>query len=216
MVLPIARRVDNCKYEDGCRPFATTRQTLWPASEKEAAKVGVDQMSDRVNRGKDIAILQMGQDAYRKISEIRNCIMWLTTKLCLHTQVWWSSWSRTPARATSIGPRAATGLEVSADAAGGIPRYGITRRRGNNDRLSTLWQEVISLAGAARSFSSGGGQSSLTRIPALYSWWRRCWSVQRPDSSAPQNRPGTSRSVRQAQTSWHAHSPVAGYHRCRR
>ena len=32
------------------------------------------------------------------------------------------------ARATSIGPRAATGLEVSADAAGGIPRYGITRR----------------------------------------------------------------------------------------
>jgi hypothetical protein len=32
------------------------------------------------------------------------------------------------ARATSIGPRAATG--VSADAAGGIPRYGITRRDG--------------------------------------------------------------------------------------
>ena len=30
------------------------------------------------------------------------------------------------ARATSIGPRAATG--VSVDAAGGIPRYGITRR----------------------------------------------------------------------------------------
>jgi len=42
------------------------------------------------------------------------------------------------ARATSIGPRAATGLEVSADAAGGIPRYGITRRGGNNDGLSTL------------------------------------------------------------------------------
>ena len=59
------------------------------------------------------------------------------------------------ARATSIGPRAATG--VSADAAGGIPRYGITRRGGNNDRLSTLWREVISLAGVARSFSSGGG-----------------------------------------------------------
>jgi hypothetical protein len=39
---------------------------------------------------------------------------------------------------------AATG--VSADAAGGIPRYGITRRGGNNDRLSTLWREVISLA----------------------------------------------------------------------
>jgi len=52
------------------------------------------------------------------------------------------------ARATSIGPRAA-----AADAAGGIPRYGITRRGGNNDRLSTLWREVISLAGVARSFS---------------------------------------------------------------
>jgi hypothetical protein len=55
------------------------------------------------------------------------------------------------ARATSIGPRAATG--VSADAAGGIPRYSITRRRGNNDCLSTPWREVISLAGVARSFS---------------------------------------------------------------
>ena len=55
------------------------------------------------------------------------------------------------ARATSIGPRAATG--VSADAAGGIPRYGITRRGGNNDRLSTLWREVISLAGVARSLA---------------------------------------------------------------
>jgi hypothetical protein len=64
---------------------------------------------------------------------------------------------RALARATSIGPRAATGLEVSADAAGGIPRYGITRRGGNNDRLSTLWREVISLAGVAMSFSSGGG-----------------------------------------------------------
>ena len=61
------------------------------------------------------------------------------------------------ARATSIGPRAATGLEVSADAAGGILRYGITRRGGNNDPLWTLWREVISLAGVARSFSSGGG-----------------------------------------------------------
>ena len=41
----------------------------------------------------------------------------------------------------------------SADAASGIPRYGITRRGGNNDRLSTLWREVISLAGVARSSS---------------------------------------------------------------
>jgi len=32
-----------------------------------------DRMPDRGKRGKDIAILQMGQDAYRKISEIRNC-----------------------------------------------------------------------------------------------------------------------------------------------
>jgi hypothetical protein len=61
------------------------------------------------------------------------------------------------ARATSIGSSAATGLEVSADTAGGNPRYGITRRGGNNDLLSTLWREVISLAGVARSFSSGGG-----------------------------------------------------------
>ena len=61
------------------------------------------------------------------------------------------------ARATSIGPSAATGLEVSADTAGGNPRYGITRRGGNNDLLSTLWREVISLAGVAKSFSSGGG-----------------------------------------------------------
>jgi hypothetical protein len=62
------------------------------------------------------------------------------------------------ARATSIGPRAATG--VSADAAGGIPRYGITRRGGNNDRLSTLWQEVISLAGVARSSSKASSHRS--------------------------------------------------------
>jgi hypothetical protein len=58
------------------------------------------------------------------------------------------------ARATSIGTKAATG--ISADAAGGIPRYGVTRRSGNNDRLSTLWREVISLAGVARSFSKIG------------------------------------------------------------
>jgi hypothetical protein len=70
------------------------------------------------------------------------------------------------ARATPIGPRAATDLEVSADPAGGIPRYGITRRGANNDLLSTLWREVISFAGVARSFLSGGGQSSLTRTGA--------------------------------------------------
>ena len=63
------------------------------------------------------------------------------------------------ARATSIGPRAATG--ISADAAGGIPRYGVTRRGGNNDRLSTLWREVISLAGVARSFSKASSYRSV-------------------------------------------------------
>src|SRR5262245_50235624 len=57
------------------------------------------------------------------------------------------------ARATSIDPRAATG--VSADAVRGILRCGITRRSGNNDRLSTPWREVISIARVARSFSSG-------------------------------------------------------------
>jgi hypothetical protein len=47
-------------------------------------------------------------------------------------------------------------LEVSADVAGGISRSGITRLDCNNDCLSIPWREVISLAGLARSFSSGG------------------------------------------------------------
>jgi hypothetical protein len=63
------------------------------------------------------------------------------------------------ARATSFGTRAETG--ISADAAGGIPRYGVTRRSGNNDRLSTLWREVISLAGVARSFSKASSCRSV-------------------------------------------------------
>jgi hypothetical protein len=50
-----------------------------------------------------------------------------------------------------LAQRAATG--VSADAAGGIPRFGIARRGGNNHRPSSPWREVISLAGVARSFS---------------------------------------------------------------
>jgi hypothetical protein len=54
-------------------------------------------------------------------------------------------------------PRLGQGWQDSADAAGGIPRSGITWRGGNNDRLSTLWREVISLSGVARSFLSGGG-----------------------------------------------------------
>jgi hypothetical protein len=61
------------------------------------------------------------------------------------------------ARATSIGPRAATGLAVSTGTAGGIPCYGITQRGGNSDCLSTIWREVISLTDIARSFSSSGG-----------------------------------------------------------
>ena len=64
-----------------------------------------------------------------------------------------------PARATSIGPRAATG--IFANAAGGNPRDGVKRRGGNNDRLSTLWREVISLAGVARSLSESRGPISL-------------------------------------------------------
>jgi hypothetical protein len=38
-------------------------------------------MPDRGKRGKDIAILQMGQDACRKISEHMNCVTWVTIKL---------------------------------------------------------------------------------------------------------------------------------------
>ena len=60
-------------------------------------------------------------------------------------------------RATSDGPRATTGFRQQRAKsprmrAGGI--WVITRRGGNNDRLSTLWREVISLAGVARSCSS--------------------------------------------------------------
>jgi hypothetical protein len=58
------------------------------------------------------------------------------------------------ARATSIGPKGGNGSLCRCGC--GIPRCGITRRGGNNDRLSTLWREVISLADVARSFSSGG------------------------------------------------------------
>ena len=55
-----------------------------------------DRMPDRGKRGKDIAILQMGRDAYRNISEIRNCVTWVTTNLFLHTQAWW--WHEAPTR----------------------------------------------------------------------------------------------------------------------
>src|SRR3954464_13985437 len=52
------------------------------------------------------------------------------------------------------GPIAAG--EVFACAVVESPRSGIMRRGGNNDRLSTLWPEVISLAGLATSFLPGG------------------------------------------------------------
>lgn len=52
--------------------------------------------------------------------------------------------------AIRIGPRQSTG--ISAGASGGISRYGVTGRCGNNDRLSTPWREVISLTGVARAF----------------------------------------------------------------
>jgi hypothetical protein len=45
-----------------------------------------------------------------------------------------------------------------------IPRYGIRWRGGNNDRLSTLWRDVISPAGVARSFSSGGGGGDVEQM----------------------------------------------------
>ena len=50
---------------------------------------------------------------------------------------------------------------------------GITRRGGNNDRLSSLWREVISLAGAAMSFSSSGSKRTgavRSRSYARHSW----------------------------------------------
>ena len=56
------------------------------------------------------------------------------------------------ARATSIGPRAATGVSGRCGWWYSSLRHH-ARRGGNNVRLSTLWREVISLAGVARSFS---------------------------------------------------------------
>jgi hypothetical protein len=55
-----------------------------------------DRMPDRGKRGKDIAVLQTGQGAYRNISEIRNCVTWETTKLFSHTQVWWWHEAKSP------------------------------------------------------------------------------------------------------------------------
>jgi hypothetical protein len=45
-----------------------------------------DRMPDRGKRGKDIAILQMGQDVYT----------WVTIKLFLHTQVCWWREAKSP------------------------------------------------------------------------------------------------------------------------
>jgi hypothetical protein len=46
-----------------------------------------DRMPDRGKRGKDIAILQIGQDVYRK-NFGKSGTAWVATKLFLHTQVW--------------------------------------------------------------------------------------------------------------------------------
>ena len=56
------------------------------------------------------------------------------------------------------------GFELAGRAADAVPDLvvfldGITRRGGNNDRLSTLWREVISLAGVARALSKSKVQS---------------------------------------------------------
>jgi hypothetical protein len=51
-----------------------------------------DRTPDRGKRGKDIAILQMGQDVYT----------WVTIKLFLHTQVWWWHEARCPPTRYSI------------------------------------------------------------------------------------------------------------------
>src|SRR4051812_35282996 len=65
------------------------------------------------------------------------------------------------------------GNGASADAAGGNSRCSITRHGSNNDCLSTLWREVISLAGVARSFSSGG----LKRTGATMKIQVRCLAI---------------------------------------
>jgi hypothetical protein len=55
----------------------------------DVVRLVAGRMPDRGKRRKDIAISQMGQDAYKNVSEIRNCVTLVTTKLFLHTQVWW-------------------------------------------------------------------------------------------------------------------------------
>jgi hypothetical protein len=75
---------------------------------------------------------------------------WRTTNPPLEA----ASWSRTAAR-WHAQPRLVQGRQRESLQMRLVAFYGITRRGGNNDRLSTLWREVISLAGVARSFSKG-------------------------------------------------------------
>ena len=81
-------------------PPAVSAETSKPVAALGPIEVVVrhvaDRMPDRGKRGKDIAILQMGRDAYRKISEIRNCVTWVTIKLFLHTQVCWWREAKSP------------------------------------------------------------------------------------------------------------------------
>jgi hypothetical protein len=62
----------------------------------------------------------MGQDAYRKISAIRNCVTRVTTELFLHAQVWWWHEAVTSPRGRerrlwNICFRAAKGASADAD-----------------------------------------------------------------------------------------------------
>jgi hypothetical protein len=84
-----------------------------------------------------------------------------------------ASWSRRRRVGTCNLDWPKGGNGASADAAGGNSRCSITRHGSNNDRLSTLWREVISLAGIARSFSSGG----LKRTGATMKIQVRCLAI---------------------------------------
>jgi hypothetical protein len=54
-------------------------------------------MPNRGKRGKDVAILQIGRDAYRK-NFGKSGTAWVATKLFLRTQVWWWHEAKSPTR----------------------------------------------------------------------------------------------------------------------
>ena len=61
-----------------------------------------DRMPDQGKRGKDSAILADGAGCLQKNFESRNCVTWVTTKLFLHTQVWWWHEAKCPPTRHSI------------------------------------------------------------------------------------------------------------------